>query len=242
MRLGILFVSLGIAAFLTSATGGGWTWLVAWPGISMLILGAGYLGIGACVFGKRRNGTRAWWASLLMAPYILIAWLIWRAMRWVRHEPCCHALIPGVIIGRRAAAREIPAEVVALVDLTAEMWEARHASRNRHYLCHPILDGSVPPAGELVELVRTVLALEGPVYIHCAEGRGRAGLVAVALLIASKTAENVDDALRLARERRPCVRLSPSQNALARDLCEELRSLNGKSQRSKPTVRQLSQR
>jgi hypothetical protein len=57
VAMGLSF--LGIAAVLVLVTGlvGGRSWVLAWPAASLLVVGVGYVGVGAVVTGKRTNGT-----------------------------------------------------------------------------------------------------------------------------------------------------------------------------------------
>ena len=120
--------------------------------------------------------------------------------------------------------RELPGEIDTVVDLTAEMWEAAEIRATHRYLARPILDGHVPDDTALVALVGEIEALAGSVYIHCAEGRGRTGMLAAALLIARGRAPDLSTALNLGRQRRPSLRLSASQAALVERVSAELRS------------------
>ena len=176
MRLGVWFAALTAGTIFGALQLGGWGLLLLYPATTLAACATGYLGAGAIVFGKRHDGSRAWWATLLMAPYVLTAWAIWRALRFVRQEHCCDALLPNVIIGRRLLPQELPDQVTVVIDLTAEMWEATGVRANRKYLARPILDGHVPTDAALIALTREIDALNGCVYIHCAEGRGRTGV------------------------------------------------------------------
>jgi len=224
MRLGVWFAILTASTVFAALQLGGWGLLLLYPACTLAACATGYLGAGAVVFGKRPDGSRAWWATALMAPYMLTAWVIWRGLRYVRREHCCHELLPGVIIGRRLLPHELPREVTAVVDLTAEMWEAAGVRTGRDYLARPILDGHVPGDAVLLALVREIDTLDGCTYIHCAEGRGRTGMVAAALLIAGGHADDPTAALALGRERRASLRLSTSQAAILERVTTALRS------------------
>ncbi len=62
MKYGIVF--LLVAGILTYYGGliGGWGWLLLWPALSFSIVALAYLGSGVKVFGKRRDGTIAWYS------------------------------------------------------------------------------------------------------------------------------------------------------------------------------------
>jgi protein-tyrosine phosphatase len=224
MRYAVTFLLLGATAVAAAVTGGGWAWLWLWPGACLLAVGTGYAGAGPRVFGKRSDGSRAGWAILVQAPYLGVAWLIWWLLRRVRTEPCCHALAPDLFIGRRPRPAEMPAAVAAIVDLTCELSESAAVRRGRRYLCVPVLDGHVTSDGTFVALVHALARPGETTYVHCAEGRGRTGALAVALLLARGLATDVDSALTLARSTRPSLRLSRSQRAQLERLTPLLRS------------------
>ena len=56
----------------------------------------------------------------MLLPYLALTWFAWHLRRLVSRQPCCHEVAPGLWLGRRPLAREVPAGVVLLVDLTAE--------------------------------------------------------------------------------------------------------------------------
>ena len=54
---------------------------LAWPSLSFTAVGAAYLGLGPSVFGKRLNGTMAWYTVAPLLPYLLLSWLTWHVAR-----------------------------------------------------------------------------------------------------------------------------------------------------------------
>ncbi len=121
---------------------------------------------------------------------------------------------PGLYVGRRAFAGELPKDVRAVADLTAEFAEPREVRDGRRYLCLPTLDDSVPPETEFREFVQAILSEPGPTYVHCAEGHGRSGMVAAALLVSKGLATDVEDAVAQLPKARPGIRLNERQAAL----------------------------
>src|SRR3569623_1658332 len=63
-----------------------------------------------------------------------------------------------------------------------------------------------------------VAALDGPRYVHCAQGHGRSAALVAAVLIARGLAADVDAAERQMTHARPRVGLKPVQRALVRRL------------------------
>ncbi|OGQ79806.1 MAG: hypothetical protein A2289_01975 [Deltaproteobacteria bacterium RIFOXYA12_FULL_58_15] len=222
LRLALTFILLGALTAVAAVLAGGF---LGWPALSMLLLGVGYARGDARVFGKQPDGTRAWYGTVVMAPYLIIVWLVWKILRWTRREDCCNEVLPGAFIGRRAGTAELPDRTELIVDLTAELWESPGVRQNRDYICLPILDGAAPTAAELIALITRLVNEKRILYIHCAEGHGRAAMTAVALMIARGQADSVDQAILLAKQKRPQIHLSRPQKALIEKTVRELRIL-----------------
>jgi hypothetical protein len=218
---GLLFAAAAALLAYTALSSDGMGSLLLWPALSFALVAAAYLGLGARVFGKRRDGTLAWECVAGLLPYLLFTWAAWHLSRWVRREPPFHRIAPGLLAGRRLLQREMPPEVRTVVDLTAEFaepWAVRGAGT---YLCLPMLDASVPTDGELRELLDRIGRSPEPVYVHCAEGHGRTGLVAAALLVRKGLAKDAEEALAELRGIRPGVGLRPAQRALLERVCRD---------------------
>jgi protein-tyrosine phosphatase len=190
----------------------GAAWLLLWPATAFAGAGLGYVGLGARVFGKRADGTVAWPVAVVMAPYLAVGWAGWRLFR-LGPEDACNRVAPWLWLGRRPARGELPPDVTAVVDLTAEFPVDRVELGARGYLGLPTLDGHVPSHGQLADLVARAHAHGGVLYVHCAYGHGRSALVAAALLLARGEAESAEGAVARLRAVRPGVRLSRSQRA-----------------------------
>lgn len=220
MMHGALLLMLAAVTAATAARGG-MHWLLLWPAVSMAVAGLGYLGVGAGVFGKQATGTLAWPWAALMFPYLLVTWAVWHAIALFSREDCCNEVIPGVFVGRRPLAGEVPAEVTLMVDLTAEFPECRAVRAGRRYVAFPILDGGTPPDHRCEALVRLIAEWPEPVYIHCAQGHGRAGMVAALLLVAKGVCGSGEEAVERLRGARPGVRLAWNQRALVERICRQ---------------------
>jgi protein-tyrosine phosphatase len=193
---------------------GGAGWLLLWPGGSLLVVAAAYAGVGPSVFGKRSDGTMAWWAVALLLPYLGLTWVVWHLHRLLSKEDCCNEIAPGIWVGRRAFANELPANVGLVVDLTAEFFEPAGVVSRGSYLCLPTLDASVPRAKSFEELVQKIAAWEGSVYIHCAFGHSRSATVAAAVLITRGLARDAAQAQSLLKKARPRTGLNRVQRKL----------------------------
>jgi protein-tyrosine phosphatase len=190
---------------------GGPALLLLWPGASLALVAAAYAGLGPRVYGKRPDGRLAWWAVLPMLPLLLLTWVAWHLHRRMSKEDCCNEVAPGLWVGRRAFAHELPPEVRLVVDLTAEFPAPRALAPNAAYVCLPTLDAFAPDADSLRALLEQILGAPGPVYVHCALGHGRSATVAAAVLLARGLANDVDHAEAVLRQARPLVRLLPVQ-------------------------------
>ncbi len=208
---GILLVMLACAWLALAVTFRGAAWLLLWPALSFGAAGAGYLGLGATVFGKRDDGSVSVGRALVMAPYLLFGWIAWRAVGLGR-EPAFDQVTPWLYLGRRPAGH-LPPDATAVIDLTAEFPVDRRLLGDRAYLCLPTLDGHVPDEQSLRRLVEQAHALGGVLYVHCAYGHGRSALVAGALLRLRGEVSSADEAIARMKAARPRVRLSTSQRA-----------------------------
>ena len=219
MKYGFSFLLLGGFLAWCGIQSGHWNRFLLWPALSFWVVAAGYSGLGAQVFGKRPDGTISWYALVPLLPYFLYTWGVWHLLRFVRHEDCYNEVTQGLYLGRRAHARELPPDVQAVVDLTAEFSESAAVRRGREYLSLPILDASVPKDARFRELVDKVARLPRPVYVHCAEGHGRSAAVVAALLLRTEQASTVEEAISIVRQARPGVRLIRKQRELLRRVC-----------------------
>ena len=210
-RLALYYLT-GAATFLTLAfvlwpLGG----LLLWPGLSLAIVSAAYLGGGTWLFAKA-NGRVPLTTWLMLWPYLIGQ----RAsLAWYRRQ--CRpydAVTPNVWIGRvlneREAAKAVAAGVVAVVDLTPD-FNAPSAFTRLPYLNVATLDLTAPDQASLQRAVRfvTTHAQRGVVYVHCKIGYSRSAGVVAAYLLASGHARALDDAVAMIRRVRPQVVIRP---------------------------------
>lgn len=193
---------------------GGFGLLLLWPAGSFLLIGMAYAGLGPRVCGKRLDGRIAWWAVLLLLPYLLTTWTCWYVIRLLSRETCCDEVAPGVWVGRRPFVRDLPANISLIVDLTAEFPAPRALRRGRTYLCVPTLDATAPDETALRVVVDQTAEWTGAVYIHCALGHARSAMTAAAVLIRRGHAEDAEQAVTTLRKARPGIRLEKSQRRL----------------------------
>jgi len=221
MKYGLLFLTLSILLLIAAISSGGLMWLLLWPALSLAVVASGYLGLGAKVFGKTSAGTIRVINFIVLFPYLITLWTLWHFARLFRRETPYHTLTENIIIGRRLMAHELPDEIEHVVDLTCEFIEPK-PMRQLSYVSMPILDGASINPELLRESAEAVSRLSGKVYIHCAEGRGRTGLFAVAVLLALNPEWSVQEALEDALFKRPYLKLNRVQS----DFLNQLDSLD----------------
>jgi protein-tyrosine phosphatase len=146
-----------------------------------------------------------------LLPFFLFAWGVWHLQRLLSGVPAWHEVSPGVYLGRRLQPKEVPAGIRFVVDLTAEFPEPADVRVGREYRSLPTLDGFAPDEYRLRKLVAELATYPGPILIHCANGSGRSGTVAAALLIARGLASDARTAVTMVKTVRGCVRLKPAQ-------------------------------
>jgi protein-tyrosine phosphatase len=218
MRLAAIFSLMGLAWLCLAAEyhAHPWAWLYLWPGVSFLVVGAAYGWFGAAVLGKRPDGTISPWVVVLLLPYFLLAWLAWTLHGWIARPERSHEIIPGLWVGRRARASDLPEGIACVVDMTSEFWEPAAVRAGRTYLCLPTLDHHVPGERAFFDLVQQVAGLDRPVYVHCAHGYGRAAMLAAAVMIERGLASGLEDAEQILKQSRPKVHLARRQRVLIR--------------------------
>jgi hypothetical protein len=188
MKYAVFFLVVGVALSTIAVRGGGWSLLLLWPSVSVVLVGVAYAGLGPGVFGKRSDGTLHPGSACMLFPYVGSAWLVWHVARIVRREPPFHTLFEGVRIGRRLLPNEYPPGIASVVDLTCEFPEPTEVRADRTYYSLPVLDGAAPSIQALGDLINDFNRLPRDVYIHCAGGHGRTAIAAAALLISSERA------------------------------------------------------
>lgn len=222
MKFGLIF---SLFAFFLTTMGvayGGWYLLMLWPALSFALVATGYLKFGPRIFGKRPDGTLTLFPAMLLFPFLAITYVSWRLLRLFKKESPYQELTPQILIGRRLLSREFPADVHTVLDLTSEFVEPSNLRLAPRYISFPILDGAAAEATELIALLRGLGSLKQKIYIHCAEGHGRTGMVAAAVLLLHKEATSAEEAIDLVCAKRPGVRLKPAQDAVVREVARIL--------------------
>jgi protein-tyrosine phosphatase len=208
MKYGIFFLVFAALMLSVAIQFGGWYWTMFYPALSFVIVAIGYLGVGPRVFGKRPNGRRSLIATFLLFPYLQFTLVTWHLIRLTSREPAVNQVDADLYVSRRLLSGEVPVTVNSVIDLTCELTDPAFECS---YLCFPVLDASCPSAKELNDLAKRILELPKPLLIHCAQGHGRTGLVASAVLLASGKASTPTEALAVVKASRPGVELNSMQ-------------------------------
>jgi protein-tyrosine phosphatase len=217
-KYAVILSMLAVAMVALAVVRGGLALLWIWPAISVGVVAAGYAGLGPRVFGKSPNGHRARCARLVLAPYLLLALLVFHLRRVTTGRACCQQVLPGLWLGRRPQPHEIPADVELVIDLTAEMREPRGVFSSRRYMCFPTLDATAPRPDDVRAILEAVSTCHGEVYIHCAAGHGRSAAVVACIMIQRGCARTLDEAEAQLRLIRPGIRLNQAQRSLIQEL------------------------
>jgi protein-tyrosine phosphatase len=214
MKYGVMLAVLGLAQIVFARDAGVFVWLLGWSGLSWVFAGCAYVFLGAGAFGKQTNGNMDWRRVLFLFPYLAATWLLWYAQKTLTKEPIYSQIAPGIWLGRRCFAHELPPEVELVVDLTAEFAEPRQMREGRAYICVPTLDASVPSLEAFQKLIQRIIDFEGQTYIHCALGHGRSATVVIAVLVARGNALSLDQAEQRVKLARPGIGVNTAQRHL----------------------------
>jgi protein-tyrosine phosphatase len=218
MLYSIVFAVLSAYLVVAAAVLGGWAWLLLWPALSCAGFSIAYAGLGHRLFAKTPAGRLPWWTVLSLLPMLLLLWGVWFGVCLLSREPACHEIVPGLWLGRRLFAHELPPGVVLVVDLATEFPAPRRIQQGREYISLPTLDGSVPDEELFQVVLARIAVLEGAVYVHCAQGHGRSALLAAAVLLRRGLVADVAEAEKMLRAARPGVRLNPAQRRFLKGL------------------------
>ncbi len=220
MKYGILFLLIGLALLVNAIWHSGLFWLMLWPSLSFVAVAAAYSALGPRIFGKKPDGTMSAYAVVALLPYLLLTWGTWHLVRLLSREDCYNELVPGLFIGRRPLAGELPAQVSVVVDLTAEFPEPRSVRSGQRYISFPILDGGIADVEKFSALIGEIVESRKPTYIHCAQGHGRTGMLAAAVLVKKGICATPGEAMTMIRSARPRADLNGAQVEFLQRICQ----------------------
>jgi protein-tyrosine phosphatase len=200
--LGLILIVLGVSR-------GGCLLPALWLGVDFLILGIAHIKNRPGIFGKRADGSLPFWSWLIFLPLLIYTNLVWRIACFLSREPAQNTVTNNLVVGRRLLPSELNGEFVNFIDLTAEFPEPPIIRRLKAYQCFPILDGGAPSVEDLNHAIDRLSP--GRTFIHCAQGHGRTGLFALAVLLKQGLVRNPDEGLQKLRASRPGIRLNKVQ-------------------------------
>jgi len=219
VKIGLLYFSLSIAlgacAFLFGLQG----ILFLWPATACLVFALAYLNSRASLLGKEPStGRISCGISLLLLPVTVVAKLVQRFS--LRGEIKVCRATPNLAFGPhpryflpcskalKAGSNLVPpaelSEFLSVIDLTAEYSGSGCFPQATNY---PLLDLVVPDLSTLQELCIVInqALLKGPVYVHCALGRGRSGIAIMAWQLQANPELSVDEVIESTRQISPVV-------------------------------------
>jgi membrane-associated phospholipid phosphatase len=189
-----------------------WGMLLLWPVAALAIIAAAYFRRGPGVF-RKTGGRLPLSTRLALGPYLLGQYA--SLLYYQRQCRPWDAVLPNIWIGRKLrgseAAEALRQGVTAVVDLTADMDEARPFLQNCSYLNIPLLDLTAPTQQQLAEAIHFIAqnAGNGIVYIHCKIGYSRSAAIVGAYLLETGAAPTADKALALLQRVRPSIVVRP---------------------------------
>lgn len=218
LRLAMIYSTGGIVCLLA-----GWStphcFILLWPAAALLMVAAGYAGLGVSVFQKDKNGELSLSARWLLLPYLAVSWL---SKSWFsRRIPQSNTIYNGVALGR------FPGKTVgqaAVLDLTAEFHKG-----NRKTICwetYPLMDLVAPEVRDIRQAVinlRQLNKANDTVLVCCALGLSRSATVLAAWLLSEGYALSVSQAVALIKSQRPQVVLTPAHLQVLETFSKELR-------------------
>jgi hypothetical protein len=188
--------------------------IAAWTGAAFLWTGIAHVLGKPGMIGKRADGSMAPWLAVPLAPYLAIVWGWWRIFGAGSRELAYNEIVPGLFVGRRVTAGELPPMTRAVLDCTAELFRIRRLPREISYTCVPVLDHESPTPAQLEVFARMEVPQSGALFVHCAQGHGRSAMAAAAMLLRRGECQTVAEAEALLRTRRPGVRLARVQRRM----------------------------
>jgi len=197
-------------------------WFLLWPAMSLALVGLAYLR-GTPGIYQKSDGRMSIAALVLLGPVHFGEWLslLYYRTRGRAWDRVSDDLLIGRRLTRREARRLISERISAVIDLTAEFTETpmlRKGATSLPYLNLQVLDLTSPTQEQIAPAMAFIRlhAPRGPVYLHCKAGYSRSAVIAGAHLLDCGEARDVDDAVKLLRERRPRIVIRPEAMAALR--------------------------
>lgn len=211
--IGLTLITIGLVEW-------GWFILLVWLGGNFFVLGVAHWLAAHEVFGKKPDGVIPFWHRLAFFPLLIHTTVVWHLTRRFSSESPYNSVTEQLVIGRRLLPSELVEKFDNYVDLTAEFSEPAAIRGSQAYHCFPILDGAAPTSSALRQSVSRLRP--GRTFIHCAQGHGRTGLFALAVLLKSGAITDVEEGQRILTAARPAIRLNGEQRKCILNFAKEL--------------------
>lgn len=149
--------------------------------------------------------------QVLLAPYLLGAWLNSRCWTYKHPEPC--EIVPNLWLSRlpsRAVIQQL--QPVALIDCCPEL---PLSSCKQAIYSVPMLDLLAPEVEQIAQGVAAIKAAHtsGKVLVFCALGYSRSAVLVIASLVELEQAATINEAVEMVRKARPRLVLSTLHKA-----------------------------
>jgi len=217
MRLAAKYCAGGIVCLLV----GLWIpygFILLWLAAALLIVAAGYAGLGVSVFQKNNHGDLSLSARWLLLPYLVGAWL---SKQWFsRRITLSNVIYDGIVLGRFP---DKTVEHAVVLDLTAEFHKGHR--KTEHWEAYPLMDLVVPGVRDIRQTVMKLSQLQQgheSVLVCCALGLSRSATVVAAWLLSEGHAGSVTQAVALIKSRRPQVVLTLAHLQVLETFSKEL--------------------
>jgi protein-tyrosine phosphatase/membrane-associated phospholipid phosphatase len=199
-------ILLAVSAILLKAA---WLWLL-WGSCALAVVAIIYF-FGNPLLFRNHNGRMEKAVLVLLAPYLLGAWLNSRC--WTRKHPEPDEIVPGLWLSRLPSRSVIRClQPVALVACCAEL---PVISCGQSVYGVPMLDLLTPEAEQIEQGVAEMNAARqcGNTLVFCALGYSRSAVIVIASLIEQGQAASIDEAVAIVRKARPRLVLSALHKA-----------------------------
>ena len=225
MKHGTALILLGLTLIVTTWEKLPWSIPVVWLGVDFLVVGLGHFRPQINVSGKQLDGRIPLWSKFLFLPYNLFLYVVWLLSAKVfSSEDAVNQVNDDLFVARRLDTNEVPPNLTAYVDLTSELEDPSALRAKDNYICLPILDASVPSLEELQSLLERIP--DGPTLVHCAQGHGRTGTIAIAILADRSLVTSLEEGLQVVQKVRPGITLNTRQKSLLQKYFNGLASNN----------------
>jgi protein-tyrosine phosphatase len=205
-----------VLAVLAVLLKGAWLWLL-WGSCALIAVASIYF-LGNPLLFRNHNGRMEEAVLVLLAPYLLSAWLNSRCWTYKHPEPS--QIVSGLWLSRLPSRSVIKhLQPVTLVDCCAEL---PVMACGQIVYGVPMLDLLAPEVAQIEQGVAVINAAQqtGNTLVFCALGYSRSAVIIIASLIDQGLAANIDEAVNTVRKARPRLVLSALHRAKLEDWYE----------------------